>query len=150
MACEVVYYPALSKCSSICSTHTHHTATHCNTLQHTATHCNTLQHTATHCNTLQEQRNSTSSTRCRNFCYHVTYFLANSCVSVQFLPPIGVRHCQQAGSVRRASREPHLSADPLQGAVQLIALSSICDFTPARVCLCVRLLPWVSLMKSKS
>jgi len=36
----------------IATSSTHHTATHCNTLQHTTTHCNTLQHTATHCNTL--------------------------------------------------------------------------------------------------
>ena len=43
---------ALHQKKSHCTTHSKHTATHCNTLQHTATHCNTLQHTATHCNTL--------------------------------------------------------------------------------------------------
>ena len=62
-----------SKVSNTTS-HSTHTATHCNTPQHTATHCNTMQHTmfrsielykslhtrcnspqliATHCNTLQ-------------------------------------------------------------------------------------------------
>ena len=42
---------------------THHTATHCNTLQHTATHCNTLRHTLQHtssrCNKLHHAATKT-------------------------------------------------------------------------------------------